>query len=253
MKVGLISYQVGHLKTKQLADLLLKKGYEVVIFAFPFYKKNKNDSVEHSCRIEDRPSQLLNKSWEEIYSDGSLSIIYLNSWGEDSIKYLDKSEVFVYLHCVAKILPKNMLMNRLVLNCHPGLLPQNRGVDSLKWSIVNIWPIGITLHAINEKIDSGLILVRKRLTIYATDTLRDVFERAYNEEVNLLSDFELYLVNISQGFVVDDSYSVSHTRVSAKLDQELDRYFMENIEKYVEISTDLTFHHHPLELIAKTA
>ena len=52
---------------------------------------------------------------------------------------------------------------------------------------------------------------------------------------------------------MDDGYSVRHTRVSAKLDQELDRYFMENIEKYVEISTDLTFHHHPLELIAKTA
>ena len=48
--------------------------------------------------------------------------------------------------CIAKIIPKLMTDENLIVNTHPGILPYNRGVDAFKRSIARTWLIGITLH-----------------------------------------------------------------------------------------------------------
>jgi len=39
MRVGIVTYQTGHLKTWQMIRMMLTKGYRVTVHAFPFKSK----------------------------------------------------------------------------------------------------------------------------------------------------------------------------------------------------------------------
>jgi methionyl-tRNA formyltransferase len=45
-----------------------------------------------------------------------------------------------------------------ILNIHPGVLPTNRGLDTMQWAILNGWPQGVTGHLITNRIDHGPIV-----------------------------------------------------------------------------------------------
>lgn len=234
MKVGLISYQVGHLKTKQVADKLIERGYQVVILAFPFYKKTKKKPLE-VFTWSDRPSQLLNKSWESLYSK-QVQVEYFDSWEGSALDKLNSLDVDVYLHCVAKILSKKFISDRIILNTHPGLLPNNRGVDALKFSILKKIPIAITLHMINEKIDAGNMLSRVKVPIKKEDTLEEIFRKSYEVEIALFSNFKMFLGNVGNNYEVDESYPISHARISHEDEHKLDLLFEEHKEELINLS-----------------
>lgn len=45
-----------------------------------------------------------------------------------------------------------------VINIHPSYLPYGRGADPCIWSLEHGWPIGVTVHWIDEGVDTGNIL-----------------------------------------------------------------------------------------------
>ena len=65
-----------------------------------------------------------------------------------------------------------------VLNAHPGLLPWIRGVNAVASSLLEKIAAGVTVHFVNEGIDTGPILTRYRLPVLAGDTLELLRERA---------------------------------------------------------------------------
>ena len=54
---------------------------------------------------------------------------------------------------------------------HPGILPQNRGLDSVKWAIAKGIPQGVTCHIIDKNIDRGLKIIQEEIIIYNDDSL----------------------------------------------------------------------------------
>jgi methionyl-tRNA formyltransferase len=56
------------------------------------------------------------------------------------------------------------------INMHPSYLPYNRGAGGSSWSIIEGTPHGITLHYMDEGIDSGDIIAQKEVKIDFTDT-----------------------------------------------------------------------------------
>ena len=50
-----------------------------------------------------------------------------------------------------------------ILNAHPALLPDVRGVDVVEHSVLNNIPFGMTIFKIDDGIDTGQILLKKRL------------------------------------------------------------------------------------------
>jgi folate-dependent phosphoribosylglycinamide formyltransferase PurN len=56
-----------------------------------------------------------------------------------------------------------------VLNSHPGILPQAKGMDVVAHSIINNIPIGVTVFKVDQGIDSGSILLKKFLNISITN------------------------------------------------------------------------------------
>jgi len=56
------------------------------------------------------------------------------------------------------------------INVHPAYLPYNRGVYPNVWSIVDKTPAGVTLHYIDEGLDTGDIIAQQEIAIEPTDT-----------------------------------------------------------------------------------
>jgi folate-dependent phosphoribosylglycinamide formyltransferase PurN len=65
-----------------------------------------------------------------------------------------------------------------VLNVHLGLLPEIRGMSSPEWSLLNNIPVGITIHFMDEGIDTGPILQRSEFPDVARcESLSDLRNR----------------------------------------------------------------------------
>lgn len=228
MHVGLITYQIGHRKTFEVSLKLLTKGMRVTLFAFPFVKRPPKAENSYS----DRPSQILSFDVETFCKSYGIGYRPVEGWKDQYSSAFgwpgEPDAPDVILHCTAKIVPRSFIEGRTILNAHPGLLPENRGVDAFKWSIVNHWPIGVTLHVIDEEIDRGVILYRRSVPILQTDTLPDVCLRAYNFEVDMLANFDVHLANRERNWQVGDGFPVSHAKIPKEAESRIEELFVEN-------------------------
>lgn len=246
MNVGLITYQTGHRKTLEVARILLAKNYRVTLFAFPFHFHST--PAVGDDRVPDHPSQVLGLAWQDIFKGNEVEIINMPGWNPAHSQHFNlHTQGFpsgLFLHCTAKIVPPAFIGDRIILNSHPGLLPQNRGVDALKWSIINNWPIGQTLHIIDARIDCGAILTRWRTPLFPNDTLEEVFLRTYNGSIRLLAGFEEFIENRHKHWLVDDKYPLSRHRIPVLADRQLETIWQEGRHILIQRNTDKLFHPH---------
>lgn len=55
------------------------------------------------------------------------------------------------------------LARQCFLNVHPGLLPDFRGLDPVLWALYERKPVGVTIHQIDDGIDTGDVLISSQL------------------------------------------------------------------------------------------
>ena len=72
-----------------------------------------------------------------------------------------------------------------VLNFHPSYLPHCAGKHPNFWSIVEKRPFGGTIHFADEGIDSGDIVVQRKIDISWEDTGKTLYEKGKQELVKL--------------------------------------------------------------------
>ena len=75
------------------------------------------------------------------------------------------------------------------INCHAGKLPFYRGRNILNWALINDEnEFGITVHYIDEGIDTGDIILQRTLPITDDDNYNSLLEVAYIECATILYD-----------------------------------------------------------------
>lgn len=75
------------------------------------------------------------------------------------------------------------------INCHAGKLPFYRGRNILNWALINDEKeFGITVHFIDEGIDTGDIILQRTFPITDADDYSTLLEIAYVECANILYD-----------------------------------------------------------------
>jgi methionyl-tRNA formyltransferase len=75
------------------------------------------------------------------------------------------------------------------INCHAGKLPFYRGRNILNWALINDEKeFGITVHYVDEGIDTGNIILQRTFPISDEDNYRTLLEIAFIECANLLYD-----------------------------------------------------------------
>lgn len=72
-----------------------------------------------------------------------------------------------------------------IINFHPSLLPLNRGKNYNFWAIVEECAFGVTLHFLDEGIDTGDIIFQKELAYDWADTGESLFYRARDAMIDL--------------------------------------------------------------------
>ena len=64
-----------------------------------------------------------------------------------------------------------------MVNLHPAYLPYNRGQYPNVWSIIEGTPAGVTLHYIDEGIDTGGIIARREVPVEPVDTGESLYRK----------------------------------------------------------------------------
>lgn len=104
-----------------------------------------------------------------------------------------------------------------VLNIHPGLIPENRGLDALLWGILNDKPQGVTAHIVDKYIDAGGVLCREEIKIYKDDTVFDISERLHQAQINILWE-ALHRIEDSCERIEIDPDTPYHSKMSPELE-----------------------------------
>jgi methionyl-tRNA formyltransferase len=74
-----------------------------------------------------------------------------------------------------------------IINCHAGKLPFYRGRNILNWVLINgESEFGITVHYVDEGIDTGDIISQEAHSITDTDNYSTLLLRSYSECANIL-------------------------------------------------------------------
>ena len=82
-----------------------------------------------------------------------------------------------------------------IINCHAGKLPFYRGRNILNWALINDEKeFGITVHYVDEGIDTGDIILQKSYEITDQDDYSTLLKVAYHECAALL-DEALHLIS----------------------------------------------------------
>lgn len=74
------------------------------------------------------------------------------------------------------------------LNFHPSLLPHGRGKAPNFWSLVEGTPFGVTIHWVDEEIDSGDIAFQREIPITWEDTGKTLYQKSLDTIVELFQD-----------------------------------------------------------------
>tara|TARA_B100000886_G_scaffold68112_1_gene42939 strand:+ start:1051 stop:1668 length:618 start_codon:yes stop_codon:yes gene_type:complete len=107
------------------------------------------------------------------------------------LRLLKKNKV--NLICLAgfmKILSGNFIkkFQRPILNIHPSLLPKYKGLDTHNRAIQNKDKYsGATVHIVNEKLDSGKIILQKKVKIFKTDSGKSLKKKVLKVEHKIYS------------------------------------------------------------------
>ncbi|WP_440614636.1 phosphoribosylglycinamide formyltransferase [Candidatus Pelagibacter sp. HIMB1748] len=115
------------------------------------------------------------------------------------LKELKKNKI--ELICLAgfmKILSKNFIKNfkGKILNIHPSLLPKYKGLDTHRRAIENKDKYsGCTVHLVDSKLDSGRIILQKRVNIYKKDSPDSLAKKILAEEHKLYPKAILKIFN----------------------------------------------------------
>ena len=95
------------------------------------------------------------------------------------------------LICLAgfmEILSKNFIKNfkGKILNIHPSLLPKYKGLNTYERAIKNKEKYsGCTVHFVNSKLDSGKIIIQKKVKITKNETAKGLAKKILTQEHKL--------------------------------------------------------------------
>ena len=138
------------------------------------FSKNKNSPIKVALLITN------NKNAKGIYfaKKNKVKFLYINYKNKNKaenkiLNNLKKNNIdFICLAGFLKILSKKIIVKykNKILNIHPSLLPKYKGLNTHKRVLQNNEKFtGCTVHLVNSKLDSGKIILQKKVKIFKKD------------------------------------------------------------------------------------
>ena len=95
---------------------------------------------------------------------------------------------FICLAGFMKIISRNFIkqFDGKIINIHPSLLPKYKGLNTHRRAIANKDKFsGCTVHYVTEKLDSGKIIMQKRIKVTAKDNALSLAKKVLKQEHKL--------------------------------------------------------------------
>lgn len=114
-----------------------------------------------------------------------------------------------------------------VLNGHPGLLPDYRGVDVIRWALYNGDRLGVTVHYIDAGIDTGPIIAQETFDVQPGDDVQALRRRASVLLGTLMADVVRRLIETGNVETVEqprdrgNTYTEMPLRLRSEVDAQL--------------------------------
>jgi methionyl-tRNA formyltransferase len=113
--------------------------------------------------------------------------------------FLEKSQVdYAISYRFRQIIRKPIIeyLKGDIINLHISLLPWNRGADPNLWSFLENTPKGVTIHYIDEGIDTGDIIAQKEIFFDDnSETLASSYEKLNREIIKLFKKMWPLIMN----------------------------------------------------------
>ena len=116
------------------------------------------------------------------------------------LKIMEKKKIELiclagFMQILSKYLIKNF--NGKILNIHPSLLPKYKGLNTHKRALINKDKYsGCTVHYVTEKLDSGKIIIQKKVKINRKDTPKTLAKKILIQEHKIYPKAILKIFNI---------------------------------------------------------
>ena len=120
---------------------------------------------------------------------------------ESFLKDVQKKRISII--CLAgymKILNKKFIsrFNKKIINIHPSLLPKYKGLNTFQRAIKNKEKLtGCTVHYVNNKLDSGKMILRKKIYVVPNDSEQTLKVKVQAKEYRAYSEsiFNIFRLN----------------------------------------------------------
>ena len=115
-------------------------------------------------------------------------INYSNNKNAKKKIFIELKKNKINLICLAgfmKILSKNFIkkFKGKIINIHPSLLPKYKGLNTHQRAIKNKEKYsGCTVHYVSSKLDSGKIILQKKVRILKNDTIKSLSKKILKQE-----------------------------------------------------------------------
>lgn len=231
MKLGLFAYNFPHRKTQDFISRLLFEGYkiDVILAADPVQLNIAPSAIKSKIRHQGAMHPAT------IAKNLGIPYFVVKHNSAEAVAIVEQHNLDIGIIAGARIL-KPLIIDSFkagVINYHPGLIPESRGLDALYWSIYNNIPLGITAHLIDKDIDAGKILDRKIIPLYKDDTIFDLSERLYEIQLDMI-DSSIKMALSGEGINVQNG-SAYNRKMEAELELQIESklaaYLQDQIEK----------------------
>ena len=148
----------------------------------------KKDSKFKICLVISNKSNAKGLNYAKRYKIKKKVINYssINNAEMSILNELKRSKIdLVCLAGYMKILSRNFIkkFKGKILNIHPSLLPKYKGINTHQRALDNNEKFsGCTIHYVNSKLDSGKIILQKKVKIFKTDNIGKLSKRILKQE-----------------------------------------------------------------------
>ena len=193
--VGVIILKVWSIK--RIISEFKRLGITLIIKIWEKYFLRDTNKIYGEKRII--IESLINKVGLEAKSHKKLTNKYKipflkvnNPNDKDALEFLRKQSPDIILSIGSHILKKPFLEipSIGVFNVHMGILPEYRGIGVTEWPIIERRlkdvGLGITLHIMERGVDTGPIIIKRRIPVDSSDTINKLESKYLPEMVDLM-------------------------------------------------------------------
>lgn len=118
------------------------------------------------------------------------------------------------------------------VNAHMGLLPKYRGMNVTEWSALNNDPVGVTVHFVDEGVDTGEILYREIIDVTDCPSIERLRAKVSRRQHQILAECVRMFIDgkevhpIRQEILEGKQYYAMHERLKERLEEKLHRMFV---------------------------